>query len=49
MPNQKGFNPYLRTILEGLRVPKVNELPEIPSNPEERAKSISKCGPGEKP
>jgi phospholipid/cholesterol/gamma-HCH transport system substrate-binding protein len=42
-----GVQPYLRTVLEALRVPRVNELPVIPANPSEP--SISRCGPSEKP
>jgi phospholipid/cholesterol/gamma-HCH transport system substrate-binding protein len=38
-------NPYLKTILEGLRIPRASELPMIPSDPAERAKAVTKCGP----
>ncbi len=42
-----GTSPYLKTILEGLRIPRVNELPPIPADPNEQ--SLIRCGPGEKP
>jgi hypothetical protein len=40
-----GLSPFVKTILQAVRIPRTNQLPAIPADPEVPAIS---CGPGAK-